>query len=302
MHQTISGLSTTDSEEGQSLAFITFALVALLSMTALIIDGGYAYAQRRRMQNAADLAALAGARAVGMGLSAYEIQQAISYYAQANGADTFSFYYIDQNGQRVETLTSARGVHADTRRTFNTFLAAIVGINQMTAAAESEASLYGIGGTGNLLPIIMYDNGFALEYGQEYDLWDDQHEAPGAFGWVDWDGRGGASDLREDIRNPANSGYRRIGEEVGAQTGVAASVCEEVGRWLNLSVTIPFYSRISGQGNNTRYTISGFGEFVLTDYQCRGNPKSISGYFVRWVTPGEPGGPAFGLQGVRLTK
>ncbi len=132
-------------EEGQSLAFITFALVALLSMTALVIDGGYAYAQRRRMQNAADLAAMAGARAVGMGLSAYEVQQAISYYAQANGADTFSFYYIDQNGQRVETLTSARGVHVEARRTFNTFLAAIVGINQMTATAEGEASLYGIG-------------------------------------------------------------------------------------------------------------------------------------------------------------
>jgi Flp pilus assembly protein TadG len=48
-------------EHGQALIVIVFAIIALFGMTALAIDGGNAYAERRRAQNAADAAALAGA-------------------------------------------------------------------------------------------------------------------------------------------------------------------------------------------------------------------------------------------------
>jgi hypothetical protein len=290
-------------EDGQSLVMITLAMVALLAMTALTIDGAYAYAQRRRMQNAADLAAMAGARALGLGKSAGEIAQEITHYAQANGAETFSYYFIDDNGQPTGSPGNAYGVHVSTQRTFPTFLAAIVGINQMTASAESEASLYGIGGSDNLLPLIIHDGNFV--YGQTYELWDDRHEAPGAFGWVDWDGGGGgANELANNIASPSNSGYWRIGQQVPAETGVkvGSQIRNALNLWKNRNVTVPFYNAISGTGSNTRYTISGFGEFVLVDYNFQGSDKRIWGYFIRRVTTGEPGGPRFGLQGVRLTR
>ena len=47
------------SERGQALVLILFAIVALIGITALAIDGGLAYADRRQAQNAADSAALA---------------------------------------------------------------------------------------------------------------------------------------------------------------------------------------------------------------------------------------------------
>ena len=47
--------------EGQILVLFVLSLVAVIAMAGLILDGGATYAQRRGQQNAADLAALAGA-------------------------------------------------------------------------------------------------------------------------------------------------------------------------------------------------------------------------------------------------
>lgn len=51
------------SERGQALIVITFAIIGLVGITGLAIDGGMAFSDRRHAQNAADTAALAGALA-----------------------------------------------------------------------------------------------------------------------------------------------------------------------------------------------------------------------------------------------
>lgn len=51
------------SERGQVLVIISVALVALIAMVGLAVDGGFAFSDRRHAQNAADTAALAGALA-----------------------------------------------------------------------------------------------------------------------------------------------------------------------------------------------------------------------------------------------
>lgn len=51
-------------ERGQSLVIVAFALVSLLGMSGLAIDGGILFANRRHAQNAADAAAMAGAFAI----------------------------------------------------------------------------------------------------------------------------------------------------------------------------------------------------------------------------------------------
>ena len=50
-------------EHGQALVIIVFALVGLLAFTALTVDGGMVFSDRRNAQNAADTAAFAGALA-----------------------------------------------------------------------------------------------------------------------------------------------------------------------------------------------------------------------------------------------
>jgi Flp pilus assembly protein TadG len=51
------------AERGQALIIIVVAVIGLIGITALAIDGGNAYAERRKAQNAVDAAALAGALA-----------------------------------------------------------------------------------------------------------------------------------------------------------------------------------------------------------------------------------------------
>ena len=49
------------SERGQALILIVFAIIGLFGVSALAIDGGRAYLERRNLQAAADAAALSGA-------------------------------------------------------------------------------------------------------------------------------------------------------------------------------------------------------------------------------------------------
>ena len=57
-------------ESGQVLVVLAVALVALLGFTALAIDVGMVYSDRRYDQNVADAAALAGANAALKAMSA----------------------------------------------------------------------------------------------------------------------------------------------------------------------------------------------------------------------------------------
>src|SRR4051812_46344703 len=52
-------------ERGQVLVIMALAMIALLGITGVAVDMGYAYAHRREVQNAADAAALAGALKLG---------------------------------------------------------------------------------------------------------------------------------------------------------------------------------------------------------------------------------------------
>jgi hypothetical protein len=268
-------------------------MVGLLTVVALVIDGGYAYAQRRRMQTAADAAAVAGARISGLGGTTNQVDNAVNQYATANGAAVVSWSYL--NGQKT--------VHVDTERTFDTFFAGVIGLWQMTASASAEASLDYLSGTDNLLPMIPEIADF--EIGQTYTLWNDDPDAPGNFGWLDWDGGSpSAPELAENIANPGNSGFWEIGDWVPGCPGNKASsqVRSALSGWIGQHVTIPFYDVVQGPGNNTTYRIAGFGEFVLEGFQLTGGNKRVWGHFIGWVEQGPGGGPDQGLAGVRLTQ
>lgn len=51
------------SEKGQAIILIVFAIIGLIAMTGLTVDGGLVYSDRRNAQNAADSAAFAAALA-----------------------------------------------------------------------------------------------------------------------------------------------------------------------------------------------------------------------------------------------
>ncbi len=72
-------------EKGQAIVLMVLAMVVLLGFTALAIDGGMVYSDRRHAQNAADAAALSGALQKANNQSDTVIMQAITASASGNG-------------------------------------------------------------------------------------------------------------------------------------------------------------------------------------------------------------------------
>ena len=85
----------------------------MLLFAGLAIDGGNAYLQRRRMQTAADAAALAGASAIAMEKSDSEVTAAISNLLSLNGADTGLGEW--------HRLGDNKGISVYARQTFDTY-------------------------------------------------------------------------------------------------------------------------------------------------------------------------------------
>lgn len=73
------------SQRGQALVLIILAIVGVLGVSALAIDGGMIYAERRRAQNAADAAVYAGALVRAKGGSVNEARSAALAQATTNG-------------------------------------------------------------------------------------------------------------------------------------------------------------------------------------------------------------------------
>lgn len=72
-------------EQGQITVIMLIAVIALLGVATLAIDGGMLYLERREAQSAADNAAMSGALALTRGYSVAEIHNIVQAQAVANG-------------------------------------------------------------------------------------------------------------------------------------------------------------------------------------------------------------------------
>jgi len=162
------------SERGQAIIMIVLAMVGLIAITGLTVDGGIAYSDRRNAQNAADSAAFAGALA-------HTRHQTVE--ATAAGATTINGY--DNNGTSnvvtISTVVSPEGscppeavdnldVTVQIVSHVGTTFGTIVGINQVTntvtattrACGAYVAPLFGgnaIVGLSDSLVDCAYDSG-----------------------------------------------------------------------------------------------------------------------------------------------
>jgi len=108
-------------ERGQILVIFALALVALLAMVGLVLDGGSAFAQRRDQQNAADLAALAGANDYLLNsnaTAAYARARAVASlngYTDGAGGVTVNVSLTVSNGARVQVDITAPHPNTFTR-------------------------------------------------------------------------------------------------------------------------------------------------------------------------------------------
>jgi Flp pilus assembly protein TadG len=146
------------NERGQVLILIVFAIVGLIGMVALTVDGGSAFSDRRHAQNAADTSALAAARAK---VRQENWKQAALSIATSNGyADTdhtanssipnanVEVYQCSESGVNCEVTPRLGDTLEDylqvriTSTTQTTF-GNIVGISQITNTVNSVVRVKG---------------------------------------------------------------------------------------------------------------------------------------------------------------
>ncbi len=143
---------------GQALVIMVFALTGMLLMTALIIDGGNAWAQQRGTQNAADSAALAGATVMvqnlggatksdGTSFTNADVLSAVEAALGANSADFTSARYVGWDQSDLGPVgndngaipTDAAGVSVVGGRNFNTYVAGLAGLTSLSTTATATA-------------------------------------------------------------------------------------------------------------------------------------------------------------------
>lgn len=323
-------------ERGQSIVLIALMLIGLVAIAGLVFDGGTAYAQRRRMQNAADAAAMAGAHQLVVGGTNCSTYNKINEYAiSRNGTaqyggqtTTFQANYILSGNQLGSTITcdggnppaNGIGVQVNVNTTLRTLFLGVLGESNNAAGATASGSFGGVQSPGNnLQPLAKKCDHSTLAqcglvYGQTYDIW--QGGGPGNFGWLSWDGSNNAPYLEQeltlgnvpDYEDPVgNCTTLQIGCWVQGEPGVknSSGIREQMENWVTRGeagtpMIIAIYDTSSGSGSGVNYHIVGFAAFILQSYDLPGG--NVIGKFIQWVIPGQvcSGCNNFGLTSIHL--
>jgi len=287
-------VSGKNKESGQVLVIVALFLIALIAILALVLDGGNIYLQRRRMQNAADAGALAGARTLALNGTVEEARAvAQEYTVQRNQADSCQIT-IDASGVTVVACT-------DAQMTF----ARVVGLNQVTVCAQAAAKFGPVGAATGLAPIAVRN--FDYLYGPTYTLWYDKNDPdpcpPGDTtciagerrSWINLGctcdglpcGCGGpnASELKTWMET-GYDGTTWVNRWMGGTGGVVDSALHAAKARIGDVLLMPIYNQVSGD----YYHIRKIAAFRVTDVKDTGNPKYIKGHFECYFLAAPPTG------------
>lgn len=124
-------------EDGQVSAFVVAVVLALFVLAALVIDGGYTLAARRRAFNEANAAARAGAQA----LDVAEFRATGRYLLQPVEAKAAAEGYLAATGHAGNAQVSGDTVTVEVSLTQPMAMLQVLGIDDMTVTGRGEARL-----------------------------------------------------------------------------------------------------------------------------------------------------------------
>ena len=225
-------------EGGQILAIFAGALILLILVGGLVIDGGNVFMTRRDGQNSADLASMAGTKrladyyvkstaftgtdnvytAVATRMTQNDCSSAVgsncSWTARYVGPRSGSSFQdlgpvtaTDTAPPGAVSGQKALGVKVDVTKTPQTYLLGVVGQTSWTVqtTATSITGQPPAAPAGQLLPIAMVAP-TTMSEGSIYALTSGSN-GPGNFGWVSWDGSNSAGSLATSLCTPNNPAF-----------------------------------------------------------------------------------------------
>jgi hypothetical protein len=302
-------LARIRGESGQAFVFVAVIITGLIGMAALVVDGGSWFHAQRKLQTAADAAALAGAQHL-------PTQQATAKnvaldYAQRNysgiPAPTVTF---------PDAATIDVAAKADTPGIFAPVLNAAFKI--VTVHANAQAKVFAPEKLKDVAPIAVYKDIACIVtnpdcFGQtvklEFTEGADFDPTKSKFGLLDLDrdGNAGAGDMKKWLEDgypdylPINTIYPPAnGEKNGIKKELQDAADEQ------RILLFPVYDSATAAG----YHVIGWSAFVIDDIgKWAGKEHVLTGHFVTFIaTDLAAGNPItdpnldFGVHVITLTK
>jgi Flp pilus assembly protein TadG len=275
----VSALATRlRSDSGQAMLFVVVALLGLVGLVSLVVDGGSWFRTQRQVQTAADAAALAGAQNL-------PIDQ--------TGARSTAISYAQQNfsGIAAPTITfpSAAEIDVVAAKPVNGII--LPALNA-TARAHARAQVSAPSSLKNVAPIAVYKDYACIVtnptcFGQTVVLGFDEDNpfdpTKSKFGLLDLDrdGSAGSGDMKNWLDNgypdflPINTTYPPAnGEKNGIKSQLQSAA--DAHRVL----LFPVYDTATAAG----YHVIGWAAFVIDDIgKWAGKEHVLTGHFVTFL-------------------
>lgn len=286
----------TSSSTGSIAILVAIGLTALLGCGAMVTDVGLIYAEKARLQNAVDAAALAGV--LELPDNPDRAAQTAQDYAQQNGTDTIS-YSFEANNKKM---------NVSAQKDVPTYFAKIWGINSNQITAKAHAMVLPPTALTGTVPLSLQEQ--PLIYGQEYTL-----KAGAGDGTEGWFGAlqlsaPGAKDYQTDLTN-GYSGSIKIGQVLTVEHGNISGPTESaLEARLAMDTRIPknTYSDYDRNAPEILYIpivkvlsydslgiheveIKGFAAFFVESVSGEGTESIITGRFLKTlISNGKTGG------------
>ncbi len=307
-----------DGERGAVAVLVCVLLVPLVGFAAVAVDVGALYAERARLQVAADAAALAVAQDCARGACGDMQATADALVAANAGEATAAPPVLSSNPTSVTVTGSTPTEH---------WFAPVLGFDATTVSATATVT-WGAPSAGTArLPLTFSWCEFAQQTGGgmpsgttvrtirltktsgTVDCTGPSHNiVPGGFGYL--------------VTDP---GHCRATSAVGGRSysstgNTPSSDCSaaDFSALVDRTVLLPIFDAFGDTGSNAWYHVYGYAAFRITGYflggqfgtspqPCNGNDRCISGYFTRWVELSDdfttsPTAPDLGAEILRLIR
>ncbi len=304
-------------ERGASAVLVALLLVPLLGFAAIAVDIGSLYAEKARLQIAADAAALAVAQDCARGNCGDMLATAQALITANDGEGSAAHPVLSNDPLSVTVTGSAPTEH---------WFAPVIGHDSTAVTATATVGWGGPSRGTAMLPLTFSWCSFQIQTGGGLPSNTTEHTirlsktaqdectgpsgnvVPGGFGFLETDH--GGCEVTSAI---AELMYSSPGES--PPSGCDAADFEAM---LGQTVLLPIFDKFGGTGSSAWYRVYGYAAFRLTGYHftgqfktdpkpCTGNVRCVTGYFTRFVELSDawdysPDAPQLGSSILRLIR
>ncbi len=300
-------------QRGAVSVLVAAGLVAFFGFAAISIDAGRAFVEKQRLQNVADAASLAGARALPDQAEAERVAREV---VAQNGIP---------DGDRVDvTFPDGGSIRVAVRNPVEYVFAPVLGYNRSTLEAAARAASGGVSSiTGDDDAGEDQVNGGAVPLAVEWGNFQPGElvtlkvgpggQTNGNFHALALGGQG-ASTYRRNLKY-GFAGTVRVGDWLRTEPGNMAGPTRDGVTWRIDQDPSSTFDTVAAGSPRVAYVavvdsfrsvqgrdevkVAGFAAFYLERYAGNGE---VTGRFLRWMSEGEIGGSDYGLRSTRLVE